>query len=161
MTMNNKPLPTHDKRTAYIEISKAGSKFLCVLLDSSSRQPVRSFSTKRECQKFATAHQLDFVLVGGCKMSFSYLHTPLNAPQVFDSISEYPELCVLLISDHDVPEPSFKIILYKFVSDTGAFNLASTPEINRSSSFQDMFIEAHNLAFSLDIPFINHSSESM
>lgn len=67
MTINSKPLPPHDKRTAYIEISKAGSKFLCVLLDSSTRQPLRSFNTKRECQKFAATHQLDFVLVGGAK----------------------------------------------------------------------------------------------
>lgn len=96
-------------------------------------------------------------------MSFSYLHTPLNTPQVFDSISEYPELCVVLTCDRDVPEASFVLVLLKRspISPSHAFNLASSVEINRGASFQEMFIEAHNLAVSLDIPFINHSSESM
>lgn len=59
-----KPLPPHDKHAAYIEISKAGFKYICVLV-SDKRYPVRMFTSKTQCLQFAADNGLDFVLLGG------------------------------------------------------------------------------------------------
>ena len=59
----NKPLPPHDKHSAYIEISKSGFKFICVLV-SDKRHPVRMFSSKTQCLQFAADNGLDAQIVG-------------------------------------------------------------------------------------------------
>ena len=59
----NKPLPPHDKHSAYIEISKAGFKFICVLV-SDKRYPVRMFASKTQCLQFAADNGLDAQIVG-------------------------------------------------------------------------------------------------
>ena len=59
-----KPLQHHDKRTAYIEISKSGFKFICVLV-TDKRHPVRMFTSKTQCLQFAADNGLDAQCVGG------------------------------------------------------------------------------------------------
>ncbi|UOO89250.1 hypothetical protein LVJ82_17690 [Vitreoscilla massiliensis] len=59
----HKPLPAHDKHTAYIEISKSGFKFICVLV-AEKRTPVRMFTSLVKCKQFAADNGLDFQLVG-------------------------------------------------------------------------------------------------
>ena len=57
------PLPSHNKHTAYIEISKSGFKYICVLV-SDKRYPVRMFASKTQCLQFAADNGLDAQIVG-------------------------------------------------------------------------------------------------
>lgn len=58
-----KPLPAHNKHTAYLEISKSGFKYICVLV-SDKRYPVRMFASKTQCLQFAADNGLDAQIVG-------------------------------------------------------------------------------------------------
>ena len=60
----HKPLPPHNKHADYIEISKSGPKYICVLV-SDKRHPVRMFSSKAQCLQFAADNGLDAQCVGG------------------------------------------------------------------------------------------------
>ncbi|UOO91347.1 hypothetical protein [Vitreoscilla stercoraria] len=93
-------------------------------------------------------------------MSFSVIHSPLVAPTRFAPISDYPTLSVVLTCDYSNEKTSFVVVLLKCFSNstTAAFSLASSTEYYLSNSFKDMYLQAHHLAVSLDIPFINHSS---
>lgn len=59
----HKPLPPHDKHSSYIEISKSGFNFCCVLI-TDKRTPVRMFDSLVKCKQFAADNGLDFQLVG-------------------------------------------------------------------------------------------------
>ena len=59
-----KPLPHHDKRTAYIEISKSGFKFIGVLVDGDLRHSACMYDSLVKVKKFAANNNLDFQLVG-------------------------------------------------------------------------------------------------
>ena len=65
MSINSKPLPPHFKHTAYLEISRTGSKYICTLIDGDKRTPVRMFKDRLECLLFASGNGLDFSFVGG------------------------------------------------------------------------------------------------
>lgn len=60
----HKPLPTHDKHTAYIEISKSGFKFIGVLVDGDLRHSACMYDSLANVKKFAANNNLDFQLVG-------------------------------------------------------------------------------------------------
>ena len=54
-----KPLPHHDKRTAYIEISKSGFKFIGVLVDGDLRHSACMYDSLAKVKKFAANNNLD------------------------------------------------------------------------------------------------------
>jgi hypothetical protein len=59
----NKPLPPHDKYSSYIEISKSGFKFICVLV-ADKRYSMRIFDSLTKCKQYAADNGLDFQLAG-------------------------------------------------------------------------------------------------
>ena len=59
-----KPLPLHNKHTAYIEISKSGFKFIGVLVDGDLRHSACMYDSLAKVKKFAKNNDLDYQLVG-------------------------------------------------------------------------------------------------